>query len=154
MRLLILALLIPAGLLLLACGDDPTPTPVSKSDPGAFTRQFVEKALDYYDENGREATIDFYNTRDSADGEWYVFIIDDESGIIAHSARPERIGLKFGDLVDVNGKNYGAEFDAATSDGSWVSYMFRNPANDALEQKHSWVVRRNGLVFGSGWYER
>ena len=153
MRLLLLALLIPAGLLL-ACGDDPTQTPVSKSDPQAFTRQFVEKALDYYDENGREATIDFYNTRDSVDGEWYVFIIDDESGIIAHATRPERIGFKFDDLVDINGKNYGAEFAATTGDGSWVSYMFRNPANDDLEQKHSWVVRRNGLVFGSGWYER
>ena len=139
---------------MLACGGDPTLTPASKSDAEAFTRQFVEKALDFYDENGREATIDFYNTRDSVDGEWYVFIIDDESGMVAHPTRPARIGLKFGDLVDVNDKNYGAEFAAASGDGSWVSYMFRNPANDALEQKHSWVVRRNGLVFGSGWYER
>ena len=88
------------------------------------------------------------------DGEWYVFILDEGRGIIAHPTRPERIGLTFEELVDVNGKNYGAEFAVATADGGWVSYMYRNPANDTLEQKHSWVVRRDGLIFGSGWYER
>ena len=96
---LLIALMIPAALLLLACGDDPTPA--SEADPEAYTRQFVENALSYYDEHGREATINFYNSRDSVDGEWYVFIVDGARGIIAHSTRPERIGLTFEELVDV-----------------------------------------------------
>ena len=34
-----------------------------------------------------------------------------------------------------------------------MSYVFRNPESGQEETKHSWVVRRDGLLFGSGWYE-
>ena len=41
----------------------------------------------------------------------------------------------------------------ADEDGEWFSYTFTNPSTGAVESKHSWVVRHDGLVFGSGWYE-
>ena len=41
---------------------------------------------------------------------------------------------------------------ASTSDGGWVSYVFNNPDIGDLQSKHSWVVRHDGLIFGSGWY--
>ena len=47
---LLVVLMIPAAMLLVACGDDVTV--VSESDPEAYTRQFVESALSYYDEHG------------------------------------------------------------------------------------------------------
>ena len=41
----------------------------------------------------------------------------------------------------------------ADEDGEWFSYPFPNPAAGTTQIKHSWVVRHDGLVFGSGWYE-
>ena len=43
---------------------------------------------------------------------------------------------------------------AATEDGAWVSFVYLDPATDeAGGTKHAWVVKRDGLLFGSGWYE-
>ncbi len=123
-------------------------------EPGSYTKSFVSQAVERYDDEGRGETIAYYNTKGSMDGDWYVFIIDESAGVVSHAARPERLGLKFEDMVDVSGYNYGADFAAATEDGAWVTYTYLNPANGFYEKKHSWVVERDGLIFGSGWYER
>ena len=34
-----------------------------------------------------------------------------------------------------------------------MSYFFTHPETGEPEQKHSWVVLHDGLVFGSGWYD-
>lgn len=126
----------------------------SKSTPESFTQIFVAQALERYDREGRDSTIEYYNTAESIDGDWYVFIIAEDDGIIAHAARPERLGKKLNELVDVAGYNYGADFAATTENGSWVEYIYLNPTKDLYEKKHSWVVKHDGLIFGSGWYER
>ena len=126
----------------------------SKSAPESFTQIFVDQALERYNGEGRNATIEYYNTAESIDGDWYVFIIDENDGIIAHAARPERLGKKLDELTDVTDYNYGADFAATTENGSWVEYIYLNPANNYYEKKHSWVVKHDGLIFGSGWYER
>lgn len=119
-----------------------------------YTQAFVAEAARRYDAVGRDAVLEYYNTQDSVYGEWYVFIIDDDAGIVAHATRPERIGLTYDQLTDINGYNYGPDFAAADEYGHWVSYMYRNPYTGNEEQKHSWVVRRDNLIIGSGWYEK
>ncbi len=145
------------GLALVAFAREDSAAPdayISKSsEPGAYTKAFVDKAINRYDGFGREDTISHYNTKGSIDGDWYVFIIDENGAIVSHAARPERLGLTFADMVDVNGYNYGADF-AAAKEGDWVTYSYLNPNNGEYERKHSWVVNRDGLIFGSGWYER
>lgn len=126
----------------------------SKSSPESFTQIFVDQALERYDREGRDAAISYYNTTESIDGDWYVFIIDENDGIIAHAARPERLGKKLSELTDVTDYNYGADFAATTDKGSWVEYIYLNPTRDLYEKKHSWAVKHDGLIFGSGWYER
>lgn len=126
----------------------------SKSAPELFTQIFVHQALERYDREGRDATIEYYNAAESIDGVWYVFIIDENDGIVAHAARPERLGKKLSELTDVTNYNYGADFAATTDKGSWVEYIYLNPTRDLYEKKHSWVVKHDGLIFGSGWYER
>lgn len=42
----------------------------------------------------------------------------------------------------------------ATEAGRWVSYVYRNPEMGEEGRKHSRVVRHDGLIFGSGWYEK
>ncbi len=140
-----------ALLLATACGDDAP----SKDDPDAYTKHVVQEALDRYEDDGRQAVIDYYNTTESVDGQWYVFIADEDSVIISHAPTPGNIGRSlYDDLgVDITGYAFGPHMAAATGSGRWISYVFLNPQSGAEETKHAWVVRRDGLLFGSGWYE-
>lgn len=123
------------------------------SETEKFTKDFVQRAIDRYDSEGREATIAYYNSPESVSGEWYVFVIDENETMIAHPTRKDRIGTTREDRVDANGYYYGDEFASATEDGKWVSYSFTNPTTGEDGKKHTWIVKHDGLLFGSGWYE-
>lgn len=124
-----------------------------QSDPAAYTKFFVDEAVRYYRANGREAAIARYTDPDSVDGPWYVFILDEDGNTVAHPTRPDFIGTSPSVRRDVNGKPYGLQIVAAPEEGAWVDYVFENPDTGELQRKNTWVVRRDGLVFGSGWYE-
>ena len=68
------------------------------------------------------------------DGQWYVFIIDENDVVIGHPD-PDRRGLDVKGWVgtDANGYNFGPEMLSATEDGKWVSYVYRNPENGGPE---------------------
>ena len=129
--------------------------------PADYTRYFVQNAISQYETLGLEAVLAYYNSTQSIDGQWYVFIIDEDDLVIG-DPDPGRVGL---DLkgpagTDVNGYNFGPELLSATEDGKWVSYVYRNPESGdiasgdfgELELKNVWVVRHDGLLFASGWY--
>ena len=132
-----------------------------KSAPAEYTRFFVNNAISRYETQGLDATLAHYNREESVDGQWYVFIIDENDLVIAH---PDirRLGLDLNGWVgtDANGFNFGQEMLSATEKGKWVSYVYRNPESGgigdghtgALEYKHVWVVRHDGLLFASGWH--
>ena len=131
-----------------------------RSAPADYTRFFVESAIARYETQGLQATLAHYNQPQSVDGQWYVFIIDENDLVIAHPD-PERRGLDVKGWVgtDANGYNFGPEMLSATEEGKWVSYVYRNPESGgigsdfgALELKNVWVDRHDGLLFASGWY--
>ena len=127
---------------------------VSKADRPGYTVAMVEKALRLYDAKGREATVDYYKSQESVDGQWYVFIMDENNDLIAHP-NPEFVGANlFDDTgVDITGYRHGEEISTATEEGKWVDYIFLNPVTGNQEYKHTWVVRHDGLLFASGWYQ-
>ena len=124
------------------------------SDRGEFTVDLVQQALRRYDEEGREAIVSYYNSPESAAGEWYVFIYDENDQAIAHPNQ-DLLGQDLkGDLgVDVAGYRFGEVMVGAGEQGLWVDYLFLNPNTGNQEFKHAWVVRHDGLLFGSGWYQ-
>ena len=61
-------------------------------DPPAYARALVEQAMARYDAGGREAAAEIYNSPDSVDGQWYVFIVDEDDTFLAHAATPARVG--------------------------------------------------------------
>ena len=125
-----------------------------KSDAPAYTRSFVTQALSLYDAVGLDATLRYYNTKESTDGQWYVFIIDQENVMRAHAANPGLVDRPASVAVGPNGYPAGdAVVAVADEDGEWFSYTYTNPSSRAVETKHSWMVKHDGLVFGSGWYE-
>ncbi len=131
-----------------------SPAEATRADPTAYTVALVDQALQRYNEEGREATVNYYNSPESVDGEWYVFIFDETDRLIAH-ADPNQLGRDLkGDLgVDVTGYRFGDVMLSAGEQGLWVDYLFQNLVTGNQEFKHSWVVRHDGLLFGSGWYQ-
>ena len=125
-----------------------------KSDAPAYTKAFVQQATNLYVALGLEETVAYYNTKESVDGQWYVFIIDENQTIVAH-ANPDLVGKHISQALGPNSYPTGSAVAAsADQDGAWFDYTYANPASGVVETKHSWVVIHDGLTFGSGWYER
>ena len=129
-----------------------------KSDHAEYTRFLVESAIARYETQGLDATLVHYNREESVDGQWYVFIIDENDLVIGHPDS-DRLGLDVKGWVgtDANGYEFGPEMLSAPEDGKWVSYVYRNPESGGIgsgefELKNVWVERRDGLLFASGWY--
>lgn len=132
-----------------------SPLEASKSDPAEYTVALVERAIRYYKAHGREAAARHFSSPESVDGTWYVFIFNEDNIRIAHPTRPDLIGKPVDGPtgVDINGFAYGPIFAQTDEQGQWVSYFFLNPATGEPSQKHTWLQRYDGVVFGSGWYE-
>lgn len=126
----------------------------SKADNPAYTQAFVESAINLYDAVGLEDTVDYYNTSESVDGQWYMFILDENDIMLAHAANPSLVDRPASAAVGPNNYPAGeAVVAVADVDGEWFSYTFPNPATGGVQAKHSWMVEHDGLTFGSGWYE-
>ena len=123
------------------------------SDVAAYTKSFVEQAIDYYEHHGLDATLAYYNSPESIDGQWYMFIFDENDVLIANR-NPDLVGNTAAEASGPDGYPVGHMVVAvASANGAWVDYQFNNPALGRVQIKHSWVVRHDGLIFGSGWYE-
>ena len=130
---------------------------LEKAAAPAYTKTYVEQAINRYDANGRAATLDYYSTMESVNGDLYLFVLDENYEVIVNPALPNNIGMDIrGSLgTDITGKNFGAEFVTVDETGKWIDYVYLNPADDFnYERKHVWIVRHENLIFGSGWYER
>ena len=77
---------------------------------------------------GREDTLAYYNTVESVDGQWYVFIVDEDGYTVAHHNAMFR-GRDPSLLVDAAGYFYGDDLLGATESGSWVDYVLLNPGD-------------------------
>lgn len=144
-------------LLLAACVAIPADAPAvgqdgAVHDPEAFTRDIVSSAVEYDRTNGLEMTVAYYSSSESVQDQWYVFIIGEDGYTIAHS-EPASIGRDPNERVDPTGYFYGDDILSADEEGKWVHYVRRSPETGGLHQKHTWVIRYDGLIFGSGWYE-
>lgn len=124
-----------------------------KSDAAEYTRRFVARAIDLYDAVGRDRTVEYYNSTESIDGQWYVFIVGAEDGVTISHSNPIFIGRDPSLRVDATGYFYGDDLLSATEAGRWVDYVLTNPETGTDRQKHTWAVLHDGLIFGSGWYE-
>ena len=145
--------------------DPPDPSDAAvappRSDQAGYTKFFVDQAIDRYEADGLDAALAHYNSADSVDGEWYVFVVGENDEIIGHYD-PGRLGLNVNEWVgtDINGYVFGPDMLSAPEDGKWVTYVYKNPDAAGLgdgpagefQLKNAWVVRHDGLLFGSGWY--
>ena len=130
--------------LILGAGHFPTRDELAKD--------YVQRAIDYYDSEGLDAAIDFYNSPSSIEGEFYLFLIGADDLYLAHPVLPSLIGADIKDVVDSSGYELGKEVAKATEAGHWVDYWWPNPVTRINQPKSTWVVRHDGLIFATGYY--
>ena len=101
-----------------------------------YTQWFVKQAIEKYKVEGLEATIAHYNTPESVDGQWYMFISDQSDTIIAHGGNPDLIDRPVSAAVGPNNYPAGeAVVAVADEDGEWFSYTFPNPGYGGVEMQ-------------------
>ena len=125
---------------------------VRAEDPAGRTVDYVQQAIDYYEANGLDATVDHYSSEDSFDGQWNLTLADENDVVLTAPLGPQLVGT---DLNDLGGRvrNVGEEMTAATEDGIWVSFVFPNTRSSETLYAHTWAVRHNGLLFTSRFYD-
>ena len=70
---------------------------------------------------GLEETVAYYNAKESVDGQWYVFIIDENQTIIAHAPNPDLVGKHVSQALGPNSYPTGSAVAAsADQDGRLV----------------------------------
>ena len=155
MRELLASMLVSGlSLTVIACQgpNGPQGPAPSKANAAEYTKFLVKDAIGRYGSEGLDETIAYYNTRGSVDGQWYVFIIDEDGYTIGHH-NPDFRNRDPSLRVDATGHFYGDDLLGATESGRWVDYVLLNPETGDERQKHAWAVRHDGLLFASGWYE-
>ena len=90
------------------------------------------------------ATRAYYNSPDSVDAQWYVFIATPEGEILGHY-NAEDFAAHLQEML-------GDGSFRATEQGVWVNHQDVNPATGQVEDKHFRLVEHDGLVFGSEWH--
>jgi len=125
----------------------------TKNEPAAYTRALVQDAIRFYNLEGRQAAVEHYSSPENVDGPWYVVIVGEDGYTIAHF-NPDIRGRDPALRVDSTGYFFGDDIMSATEAGQWISFVVLNPETGTEMRKHTWVVRHDGLFFGSGWYEK
>lgn len=122
-------------------------------------RDLLRKAVSEMGKAGSKAAFKEFNNPHGGfnRGDLYVFAIGLKDGKYrASGATPQQSGQKVSDLRDAAGKPLVREMIAlAKKKGSGqVDYVWRNPATNAVESKHSLIQRVDDVLLGVGYYEK
>lgn len=116
--------------------------------------KLVLDAVELYDMHGEGAFSRLDADPEFIGQELYVYAIRDSDGIIVADGRDKGlIGKNIDDIKDINGMEIGKMIhEKATKDGTWVEYLWKDPANNQILPKQSWILKHDGYIFGSGIY--
>lgn len=115
-------------------------------------RHVVFEAVARYDAEGA-GFVDMITEAGTPGGGTYLFVIDAESRtVVAHGSNPDRVGSVSVALTGADRPAGQILEDLRREGGTWTEYVFENPATGEEQTKTSWLVMRDGLVFGAGYY--
>ena len=122
-------------------------------DAAGRTKAYVQKAIDFYQENGREETVAFYGSQASFEGQWQLGIANENGIIIVLPFLPRFIGTPIVDFKTLDGQEIGKEIASATEEGRWTTFVLPSPGASEIVYGHTWAVRHDGLLFTSTYYD-
>ncbi|MDE2700758.1 MAG: hypothetical protein OXI23_17960, partial [Gemmatimonadota bacterium] len=134
--------------MIFASGYYPAP-----ESPEAGTKAYVQAAIDKYKQEGLEATVAYYSSRESIEGQWSLFLIDREDLVAVFLVAPGAVGLNIEAIkVPSTGFELGKEIVRATEEGHWIHYQRPHVRTGVILDAHAWVIRYDGLIFGSSYF--
>jgi len=167
MRRIVIAALAAALVIGLAaaagCGSSAKTTSETTTPQGKIlTRQevvdFVNEAIRYGRENGKEKAIaEFNNPKGKfVRGELYIYAYDWNGIALANGGNPALAGKNLIDMTDPNGVKVIQELiKVAKTGGGWVSYTWPYPKTTVNEPKLGYADRVDDTWWlGSGMYEK
>lgn len=120
-------------------------------------QKMLDKAVALMKHSGGEAAFKAFN--DPQGGfvmnDEYVFVIGLEDGKYrASGASPNLVGVDVREITDAAGTPLFKQMIALAKDKGigTVDYVWRNPATNAVEQKHSLIRRVDDVLLGVGYY--
>ncbi|MDH3691484.1 MAG: cache domain-containing protein [Gammaproteobacteria bacterium] len=123
-------------------------------------KAMLDKAVDLFSKEGHVRAICAINTdRESfVKGELYVFVINLQGTIFAHSVDPYITGVSYKGVVDARGTPLGKNIiELATTKGEGsVEYFWPNYKTNEVEKKHTFIkhIKETDFVVGVGYYIR
>ena len=105
-----------------------------------------------YNHKGGDAVFANINTVPENAVSTYVFVVDSNTGmVVAQNVEQDLIGMSDWDAItSASSADLLEELEAGP--GMWAKYPFINPVTGELENKRSWLIMHDGLIFGSGYY--
>lgn len=122
-------------------------------------QDLLDKAVKFLKDSGGAAAFNAFNDPQGGftHNDQYVFVIGlDDGKYRATGASPQLTGMDVRGLRDAAGKALVEEMITIAQQkgqGS-VDYVWRNPATNAVETKHSLIQRVDNLVLGVGYYTK
>ena len=117
-----------------------------------YTVEYVDSAIDLYDQRGLAAVQEHYNSAESHVGEWYLFAVDENDIYVLHGLFPRLIGTDIKNVTDSTGYELGKDIAKATEEGRWIEYLWPHPVTLTEVPKVAFARRHDGYVFASGYY--
>ena len=106
-----------------------------------------------YNNKGRAAAFADLNTIPEEPVSTYVFVVDPATGMVqAQNVNPDMIGMSDWDVISSTLEVDDILNEIRRGTGTWVSYQLTNPVTGDVENKRTWLIMHDGLVFGSGYY--
>lgn len=125
----------------------------SESDAVAL----VQKAINYYQKNGKEKVIAAVNDNKGGfiEKDLYITIIDQEGRSLAHGNNRRIVGVDLSKIRDVDGKYFIRDRINSLKNkrSGWQTYKFHDPMKQHIETKKTYSEIKDGLIFSCGVYQ-
>ena len=122
--------------------------------PESKVKYVVEDAVQLYESRGEGAFETITPEEMLRTDELYPFVFDaDTLRTVAHGAIPDRVGHMPYAILDTGDRSIESILtDLERDGGTWVEYVFTNPATETKQLKRTWMYLHDGYIFGSGYY--
>ena len=122
--------------------------------PESMVKYVVEDAVQLYESKGQEAFDIITPEETLLVTELYPFVFDAIAlKTVAHGAIPDRVGHVPYSILNTGDRPVEEILaDLYRDGGTWVEYVFTNPATETKQLKRSWLYLYDGFIFSSGYY--
>ncbi len=122
--------------------------------PESSVKHVVEDSVRLFESKGRDAFDIITPAETLLTAELYPFVFDAATlKTVAHGAIPDRVGHVPYSILNTGDKSVDEIMaDLERDGGTWVEYVFTNPATETKQLKRSWLYQYGDYIFSSGYY--